>query len=108
MTTEPIGRNTSVHPSSSSKARRDMSGYDGKTNGEVCNVLRHFLLCRSCLWCASHIYYRSNRTDLILADNFRLCPFCLNESIDLMPLTPDENYTSSDSKKSGVIVEFKR
>ncbi|HEY7572745.1 MAG TPA: hypothetical protein VH796_15375 [Nitrososphaeraceae archaeon] len=103
-----IAGNTSIHTRASSEATIDLIGHDDETTSEVCHVLQYFLLCRSCLWCASYIHSKSTRTNVDLADKFGSCPLCLSGSLDLMPLTPHEDYIFNYSKKAGVTLEFKR
>lgn len=89
---QQIEGSTSAYASSSSVATRNMTVYNGRINSDVGKVLRYFLLCKSCLWCASYIHHISNKANLNLTDKFRSCPFCLDQSIDLMPLSPCEDY----------------
>ena len=103
-----IADNTSIHTHANSEAISDLIGHDDRIKSDVCHVLHYFLLCRSCHWCASYIHSKSSRIDFDLADKFGSCPLCLSESLDLMPLTPHEDYTFNYSKKTGVILEFKR
>lgn len=44
---------------------------------------RYFLLCDSCLWCAS--YFENEMTDT-------KCPLCSKGKIDCMPIDEDKNY----------------
>jgi hypothetical protein len=44
---------------------------------------RYFLLCDSCLWCAS--YFENEMTDT-------KCSLCRNGKIDCMPIGDDKNY----------------
>ncbi|MGC2599413.1 MAG: hypothetical protein WA395_14940 [Nitrososphaeraceae archaeon] len=89
---QQIEGSTSAHASSRSVAARNMMVYNGRINSDVGKVLHYFLLCKSCLWCASYIHHISNKANLNLTDKFRSCPFCLDQSIDLMPLSPCEDY----------------
>ena len=43
---------------------------------------RYFVICESCLWCASYI---KNQT------TFTKCPLCYNGEIDCMPISDDKN-----------------
>ena len=43
---------------------------------------RYFLICESCLWCATNI---KNQT------TFTTCPLCHNGKIDCMPIGEDKN-----------------
>lgn len=103
-----IGGYTSIRTYPSEEATRDLTGHDGRIDGEVCHVLYYFLLCKSCLWCASYVYNKSARTNFDMASKFGSCPLCLSETLDLMPLTTCEYYTSNYSTKSGVTLESKR
>ena len=44
---------------------------------------RYFLICDSCLWCAS--YFENEMTDT-------KCPLCRKGKIDCMPIDEDKNY----------------
>lgn len=44
---------------------------------------RYFLICNSCLWCAS--YFENEMTDT-------KCPLCRKGKIDCMPIGQDKNY----------------
>lgn len=44
---------------------------------------RYFLICDSCLWCAS--YFENEMTDT-------KCPLCSKGKIDCMPIGEDKNY----------------
>ena len=107
---QQIEGSASAHASSSSVAvaARNMTVCNGRINRDVGKVLHYFLLCKSCLWCASYIHHILNGANLNLTDKFRSYPFCLDQSIDIMPLSPCEDYIFSYSKKSRVILEFKR
>lgn len=45
---------------------------------------RYFLICESCLWCATNINIKNQTT-------FTTCPFCHNGKIDCMPIGEDKN-----------------
>lgn len=58
---------------------------------------RYFLICESCLWCASYI---KNQT------TFTKCPLCHNGKIDWMPIGEDENCLFDYSHPKGVELKF--
>ena len=61
---------------------------------------RHFLLCKSCFWCASSIYMLS--MDWI-------CPVCNNNNsskIESIPIENNEMYKFDYNQRHGVILEF--
>lgn len=61
----------SAHVLSSSGVTRNMTVYDDRINRDIDKVIHYFLLCKSCLWCASYIHHISNRANLNLVDKFR-------------------------------------
>ena len=61
------------------------------------NKVRYFLICRSCLWCAS--YFKSQIT-------FPKCPRCNDGRIEYMPIGDDEKYTFDCSPTKGVELKF--
>jgi hypothetical protein len=68
------------------------------TNGNI-----HFLICESCLWCASSLYF--NNTDTTITK----CPICnSSRKLDPIPICDNENYSFSYDSKSGVILEFSK
>lgn len=58
---------------------------------------RYFLICESCLWCAS------NFKGKIL---YAKCPFCNDSNIEFMPIGIDEKYSFNHSPKRGVELNF--
>ena len=64
---------------------------------------RHFLLCKSCFWCASSVYLLS--MDWI-------CPVCNNNNnnnsskIESIPIENNEMYKFDYNQRHGVILEF--
>ena len=66
------------------------------TNGNI-----RFLICESCLWCASSLYF--NNTDTTITK----CPICdSSRKLDSIPICDNENYIFNYDSKSGVILEF--
>jgi hypothetical protein len=59
--------------------------------------VRYFLICESCLWCASYI---KNQT------SFTKCPHCHNGKIDWLPIGEDKNYLFDYSHSKGVGLKF--
>ena len=59
--------------------------------------VRYFLICESCLWCAS--YFKNQTT-------FTKCPLCQKGKIDWMPIGEDENYLFDYSHSKGVELKF--
>jgi len=58
----------------------------------------HFLLCNSCLWCAS---------DLNLRGTVEICPSCMNGKVESMPISDNEIYTFRYNAIRGVTLEFR-
>ena len=58
---------------------------------------RYFLICESCLWCASYI--ENQKT-------FAKCPVCHNGQIECMPIGEDESYLFNYSLSKGVELKF--
>jgi hypothetical protein len=58
---------------------------------------RYFLICKSCLWCASCF------KDQIA---FAQCPLCYYGKIERMPIGDDENYRFHYSHSKGVELKF--
>jgi hypothetical protein len=100
--------NTFAHASSSSGGVRNMTVYNHRINDDIGNLLHYFLLCKSCLWCASYIHHISNMANPNFADILRSRPLCLNQRIDFMPLSPYENYIFSYSNRSEVTLAFNK
>jgi hypothetical protein len=59
--------------------------------------VRYFLICESCLWCAS--YFKNQAT-------FTKCPLCHNGKIDWMPIGEDEHFLFDYSLSKGVELKF--
>ncbi|MCI0559776.1 MAG: hypothetical protein MN733_14900 [Nitrososphaera sp.] len=55
----------------------------------------YFVICGSCYWCASVLYY-----------GFEACPSCKNKNIDSMPISPDETYFIDHSTERGITLDF--
>ena len=65
-----------------------------------------FLICQSCLWCASSL---NNRSMTINDDNNsdnNKCPLCENGNLESLPIASSEGYKFDYVAKSGVILEF--
>ena len=58
----------------------------------------HFLLCNSCLWCAS---------DLNMRGTVEICPSCMNGKVESMPISDNEIYTFRYNAIRGVTLEFR-
>lgn len=58
---------------------------------------RYFLICKSCLWCAS--YFKDKMA-------FSQCPLCPDGIIDCMPIGDDENYRLDYSNSKGIELKF--
>jgi hypothetical protein len=58
---------------------------------------RYFLICRSCLWCAS--YFKDQIA-------FAQCPHCYDGKIECMPIGDDENYRFDYSNSKGIELKF--
>jgi hypothetical protein len=57
----------------------------------------NFLLCPSCLWCASCLF--PNFT-------FTKCPSCVEGNIESLPIADNENYRFNNDIKRGITMEF--
>lgn len=55
-----------------------------------------FAVCGSCFWCAS----------VFGSGTFAACPSCRNETLDLMPISTDENYVFDYDEKRGLVLDF--
>jgi hypothetical protein len=65
-----------------------------------------FLICQSCLWCASSL---NNRSMTINDDNNsdnNKCPLCENGNLESLPIASNEGYKFDYVAKSGVLLEF--
>jgi hypothetical protein len=58
---------------------------------------RYFLICKSCLWCAS--YFKDKMA-------FNQCPLCHDGVIECMPIGSDENYRLNYSNDKGLELKF--
>ena len=59
---------------------------------------RNFLMCKSCLWCASFLNSRYRYINS--------CPSCMNSELDSMPISFDEKYTFDHDSLKGVTLGF--
>jgi hypothetical protein len=71
-----------------------------RTGGQVL-----FLICQSCLWCASTFNDRfmSRHDDNV---NNNKCPLCKIGNLESLPIADNESYKFDYDSKSGVILEF--
>jgi hypothetical protein len=58
---------------------------------------RNFLICKSCLWCATCL------TNLIIPYT---CPLCSNNEIESMPVSNNESYRLVYDYIHGMVLEF--
>lgn len=58
---------------------------------------RYFLICESCLWCASSFEHKTT---------FPKCPLCHEGKIEYIPIGEDENYCFDYSHTKGVELKF--
>ena len=89
--TTKTNKNTAYHPNT------DKLSNEKK---RIITKQRHFLLCKSCFWCASSIYLLS--MDWI-------CPVCNNNNsskIESIPIENNEMYKFDYNQRHGVILEF--
>ena len=56
-----------------------------------------FIICNSCLWCASYLAYNN--------DNIADCPACRSNKIELLPTSEKEAYRI-DIERGGISMEF--
>ena len=59
-----------------------------------------FLLCGSCLWCASHF---NNYIEVVTK-----CPSCSSNNVESIPISNDEVYTFSHNRSRGITLEFSK
>ena len=71
-----------------------------RTRGQVL-----FLICQSCLWCASTFNDRFMSSDDDNVNNNK-CPFCKIGNLESLPIADNESYKFDYDSKSGVILEF--
>jgi hypothetical protein len=71
-----------------------------RTRGQVL-----FLICQSCLWCASTFNDRFMSSDDDNVNNNK-CPFCKIGNLESLPISDNESYKFDYDPKSGVILEF--
>jgi hypothetical protein len=75
-------------------------------SGRISHDNVFFLICQSCLWCASSL---NNRSMTINDDNNsdnNKCPLCKNGNLESLPIASNEGYKFDSVAKSGVILEF--
>jgi hypothetical protein len=75
-------------------------------SGRISHDNIFFLICQSCLWCASSL---NNRSMTINDDNNsdnNKCPLCKNGNLESLPIASNEGYKFDSVAKSGVILEF--
>ena len=56
-----------------------------------------FIICNSCLWCASYLAYND--------DNIADCPACRSNKIKLLPISEKETYRTG-IERDGISMEF--
>ena len=56
-----------------------------------------FIICNSCLWCASYLAYND--------DNIADCPACTSNKIELLPISEKEAYRIG-IERGGISMEF--
>jgi hypothetical protein len=73
----------------------DNNNYSNIYNGSK----RHFVMCNTCLWCAS--LYSDSRTVK--------CPLCNSYSnLESIPLSKNESFKFDYHSRTGIILEFSR
>ena|SRR5437867_4807021 len=65
-----------------------------------------FLICQSCLWCASSFNDRFMTSGDDNANDNNKCPFCKIGNLESLPIAGNESYKFDYNSKSGVILEF--
>jgi hypothetical protein len=65
-----------------------------------------FLICQSCLWCASSLNNRSMTINDVNNSDSNKCPLCENGNLESLPIASNEGYKFDYVAKSGVILEF--
>jgi hypothetical protein len=79
----PLSKNNSLH--------------DDGNNSRIKKI--DFLLCNSCLWCASYLNLRSS---FIVVQ----CPSCNENTIEWIPISANDAYSFDYNPVTGVIIEF--
>jgi hypothetical protein len=72
--------------------------HSAATYHEHSNDVSFFQICQSCFWCSSTLY----ATRMI-----KICPVCISEGIDSIPISPNEAYTYDVGKKGGLELSFR-
>ena len=72
----------------------------------------YFMICHSCLWCASCISPQilSKIATVTTKDSISLtkCPSCVEGTIESIPIAENENYTFDYDVKRGLVMKFFR
>ena len=69
-----------------------------KENKSIYLGKRFFLICKSCYWCAS-----------CLTDDqayFSICPMCLTDKMEWLPISQSECYRLDFDQKLGMVLQF--
>lgn len=75
--------------------------YCDLASGNIVDVKseRNFLVCNSCLWCASMLYM----------DNIiRSCPICNDDRLEHMPICDNESFSYDYDPKKGIVFHFSK
>ena len=65
---------------------------------------RYFLICQTCLWCASYVDIMANMEDF----PYKACPACNDNRIESLPISDNERYHFDYTITRGVELEFLR
>ena len=77
--------------------KRRQSNATQKTDRLIYLQQIHFLLCRSCFWCASHVIMsdgsNSNKNSVLTSSTLiTKCPICKNDKIESLPISHNVHY----------------
>jgi hypothetical protein len=64
----------------------------------------YFLICQSCLWCASYIFplfYKRNTKEIISK-----CPSCSSDKVESLPIAENEKYRFKYDTRRGNTMMF--
>jgi hypothetical protein len=72
----------------------------------------YFLICESCFWCASLLYFNGNDNNTAGTINnnnttiTKYCPSCSNNRVESIPISYNEVYKFDYDPKRGVTLKF--
>jgi hypothetical protein len=63
------------------------------------NEYRDLVICNNCLWTASLLEGSAG---------FKICPICINENLEVIPVEDYESYKMTIDSKRGIEIDFTR